>query len=155
MDTNDSKKLAKRTLDELLAVMGFGDASVEAFVEDDEEVLLHIESPEAGRLIGREGQVLQALQYILNRMLKRKNEDILHCTVDIERYRERRKDKLMGDAYRAADKAEATGRPVKLPPMQAGDRRIVHQALRNHEGIRTESEEMEDSPLKRVVVIAD
>lgn len=142
---------AKTELQTLLSLMGI-EAEIEAFTED-EEILLHVESSDAGRLIGRGGEMLMALQYILNRTLHRKDNDVFHCTVDVERYLERRRDKLLQEAYEAADKVERTGRPYRFTPLRAADRKIIHQALKDREGLCTESEQVDDEPSKKRLVV--
>jgi spoIIIJ-associated protein len=150
-DRTGAVKGAREDLEQLLERMGYGDAAVEAF-DDGDDVLLHVESPDAGRLIGRGAQVLDALQYILNRIRFQRDREALHCVVDIERYRERKRDRLLKEALEAADTVEETGRPFKFSPMQAGDRRIIHRALKKRDTVETESEPVGDEGLKRVVV---
>lgn len=138
-------------LENVLRLMGF-EGKVERFDQEDGEILLHVSTPDAGRLIGRNAQVLEALQTVVNRMLRRGEGEGARYLVDVERYRERRKDKLLGMALEAADRAEQTGEPVKLPSMSSRDRRIVHRALTERPGVRTESEEVGEEGEKRVVV---
>jgi spoIIIJ-associated protein len=135
----------------ILRLMGF-EGKIERFDQEDGEILLHVSTPDAGRLIGRNAQVLEALQTVVNRMLRRGEGEGARYLVDVERYRERRKDKLLGMALEAADRAEQTGEPVKLPSMSSRDRRIVHRALTERPGVRTESEEVGEEGEKRVVV---
>lgn len=137
----------QQKLQRLLQLMGF-EARVEQFEEKDGEVLLHISTADAALLIGRNGQVLSALQTIINRMAR----SGVHYVVDIERYRERRKDKLLKMAFDAAERVERTGHSVKLPPMNAHDRRIIHQALKDRPGIKTASEPGNEEGEKCVVV---
>lgn len=127
------------------------EASVERHVADD-EVLLHVESPDSGRLIGHDAQMLNALQLLLNRMTPRAYGLAAHITVDVERYRERRKDRLLAEAFAAADRVEESGRPVRLAPMGAGDRRAIHRALESREGVTTHSESADREGLKRIVI---
>jgi spoIIIJ-associated protein len=141
----------KEMLEDILARMGL-EAKVELFPSGDDEILLHVESPDAARLIGRGAHVLNALQLILNRIVYKQLDPDLHCVVDVERYRERRKDHLLQEAYEAADKVERVGEAVTLAPMNAADRRVVHQALKNRPGISTHSIESGTRGEKRVVV---
>lgn len=138
-------------LGNLLKLMGF-EGKIERFDQDEDEVLLHVETAEAARLIGRNAQLLEALQVVLNRMTRRNAEPRTHYVVDVERYRERRKDRLLQMALDAAARAEDTGRPVHLPVMGSRDRRTVHQALADKPAVRTESEVVGDEGEKRVVV---
>ncbi len=127
------------------------DAKVEVF-EDDDQLLLHIESPDAGRLIGRGAQTLNALQFVVNRILVKQYEDAPRCQVDAARYRERRKDQLIEKAIYAADRVQRTGTPYRFDTMNAFDRRIVHQALANDPHVITVSEGDDCQPWKTLVV---
>ena len=143
---------ARTTLSELLARMGF-EAKVESFVHAEDEVLLHIESPDAAQLIGKNAQTLDALQWVMNRMLFHSHEPHAYCVVDVERYRERRKDNLLREALEAAERAIQTGQPVRLPPMGAAERRVVHQALKDNPRVQTQSEIVGHGEQKQVVIV--
>ncbi len=145
------REQAQTFLQDVLRLMGF-EAKIEAFDQPDNEVLLHIESADAGRLIGRDAQGLEALQLVVNRMAGRQAEQPVRFIVDVERYRERKKDRLLKMALDAADQVRQTGQPVKLPPMSASERRIIHQAIMNEKDLRTWSEALEGEHEKRVVV---
>lgn len=151
LTSDQSAESPQQKLQHLLQLMGF-EARVESFEEKEGEMLLHVSTADAASLIGRNGQVLDALQTIINRMIRSRPESRIHYVVDIERYRERRKDKLLKMAYEAADRVDRTGHPVKLPAMNAHDRRIVHQALKDRPGIKTFSEPGESEGEKCVVV---
>jgi spoIIIJ-associated protein len=112
--------------------------------EDDEQITIDIKGPETGLIIGKKGQSLDALQYIVNKILfKGQGEGEYKgkpLQLDAEGYRERRAQTLRELGLRLAEKAQQTGQAVELDPMTAADRRIVHMALANVSGIRTESE---------------
>lgn len=150
VSSNEAKDKAAVVLGELLRQIGF-EAKIETFTQED-EILLHIESPDAARLIGRGAQVLDALQLLLNRMMIRQVENPPHCVVDVERYRERKKDRLLQQALEAAEEVRQTGRAVTLPPMGASDRRVIHQALRDNTSVHTQSGEPDEHGQKRVVI---
>jgi spoIIIJ-associated protein len=147
----ERKKIAESALQEILRLMGF-EGRIETFDQEDDAVLLHIETPDAARLIGRNAQVLDALQIVVSRILTRQTGLPARCTVDVERYRERQKDRLLQLALETAEQVEQTGEPVKLAPMGSADRRIVHQALKDRVKVRTFSEEIGEEGLKRVVI---
>lgn len=149
--SGEARDKAKAELEKLLSLMGY-EAKVEAFAQGEDEILLHIEAADAARLIGRGAQVLDALQYILNRTLYKQDIGAMHCVVDIERYRERHKDRLLKEAFDAAEKVRRYGRAIRLQPMRAGDRRIVHQALKDMPDIETVSEAEDAAGQKRVVI---
>ncbi|HIE11324.1 MAG TPA: KH domain-containing protein [Kiritimatiellae bacterium] len=142
---------ARGELERIIGLMGF-EAEIQVFEQEGGNLLLHIESPEAARLIGKRAQVLNALQYLLYRILFASGVQGIFCSVDVERYRERHRDRLLQEAFSAADQVRRTGRPVRLRPMQAADRRVVHQALKDHRDVRTDSEQAGQLGLKRVVI---
>lgn len=94
---------------------------------------------DGGLLIGRRGQTLDALEYLLNRMVSRDGE-MVRVTLDVERYRERRQEYLESLARRLAHKARQSGCVVTLNPMSPRDRRIVHLALQDETTVSTRSE---------------
>jgi len=113
-------------------------------VEEMEPVgrhVLNIHSREAGRLIGRDGQVLEDLQYLLNRILNRNEEGAANVIVDVEGYRQKEKQDFLGRIRELADEVRRTGRPLVLAPMNSFDRRLVHQAFAEDPEIVTQSEE--------------
>src|SRR6516162_2098136 len=99
--------------------------------EDEERVTLEVRGPETGLVIGKKGQTLDALQYLVNKIVgKRVGEGASKpITVDAEGYRSRRAESLVELAHRLADKARRTGRPVAANPMSPADRRVIHVAL--------------------------
>ena len=146
-----SREQALTILQDILRLMGF-EAKVEAFDQPENEVLLHVDSPDAGRLIGRDAQGLDALQLVMTRMTGRQAEQPVRFTVDVEHYLERKKDRLLKVALDAAEQVRQTGRPVKLAPMNSSERRIIHQALKDAKDLRTYSEIVDGDNQKRVVV---
>jgi spoIIIJ-associated protein len=132
---------ARDVLTEILTHLGVS-CTVQRVPGDDPEVVaLHVDGDSSGLLIGRRGQMLDALEYIVNRIVA-KGEDSggTRVTIDVERYRERRREYLENLAQRLADKAKQTGRPVTLNPMSPRDRRTVHLALQKDGGISTRSQ---------------
>jgi len=116
----------------------------------DQGIMLDISGDEAGVLIGRRGQTLEALQYLTTRIVSHKHGRPVRVHVDAGGYRRRRRQSLEELALRLADKARATGRPVSLGPICAPERRIVHMALRAEAGISTISRGRGE--LKKVVI---
>lgn len=120
---------------------------------EDGEIYFQIESPEAGRLIGRRAQMVQAIQLIVNRIVQRQfGSDAPRCIVDVENYRQRRSDELEQKALDVAEEAKQTGRPVRMQPMNAFDRRTVHRTLASDEDVETASVPSKDSRWKSIVV---
>jgi spoIIIJ-associated protein len=130
-------EMAKKTLQDLLRLLG-----VEAEVElrdEPEHILLSIKSDGSGLLIGRKGETLDALEYLITKMVHKGAEDKKRIVVDTENYRSRREESLVNLAHRLADKAKRLGRPVTISPMNAHDRRIIHLALMDDKTLRTHS----------------
>lgn len=125
------------------------DASVSASVESD-RLTLSITGGNAGILIGRKGQTLDAMQFLTDKIINRKSEARVRVKVDIEGYMETRKTNLKQLAYKMADKAKKTGRPATINQMSAQDRRIVHLALKEDTNVRTQS--MGDGYYRRLVI---
>jgi spoIIIJ-associated protein len=103
--------------------------------------VLNIHSREATRLIGRDGQVLEDLQYLLNRILNRSEEGAPSVIVDVDGYRQKEKQDFLGRIREMADDVRRTGQPVELAPMNSFDRRLVHQAFAEDPEIATHSED--------------
>lgn len=125
------------------------DADVSANTESD-RLTLSIEGGNAGILIGRKGQTLDAMQFLTDKIINRKSEARVRVKVDIEGYMETRKSNLKHLAYKMADKAKKTGRPATINQMSAQDRRIVHLALKDDSKVRTQS--MGDGYYRRLVI---
>jgi spoIIIJ-associated protein len=114
--------------------------------------LLHIATADPGRLIGKHGQTLQHLQFLVNRVLQRLNPDAPRVIVDCERYRERQRDDLIKIALEAADKVRRWGEPVRIGPFGAFDRRIIHLHMQKDPELEAVSESEEDGGRKKMVI---
>lgn len=115
-----------------------------------EQILLTLHGERLGLLIGKHGQTLDALQYLTNLAAGKKYHHHYFILLDAENYRSRRKLTLENLAARCASKAKHTGEPVKLEPMPAGERKIIHMALKDDPLISTDSEG--EVPYRYVVV---
>jgi spoIIIJ-associated protein len=138
-------------LEELLRLMEFEDARLEATLAED-QIFFQIITEDAGRIIGRTSQTLDAIQFLLNRLLSRKYDESPYCVVDAEHYRERRREKLLADVKEALERVRANGQSWRMPLLNSMERRIVHQALRDCPDVRTESEDEMSDGRKRVVI---
>ena len=107
---------------------------------NEERILFSLHGEGLGILIGKHGQTLDALQYLTNLAAGKTAHGRYFVMLDVENYRERRKDTLEALAKRLAGKVKRTGEPVKLEPMPAGERRIIHLALQDDDAVITESE---------------
>jgi spoIIIJ-associated protein len=113
---------------------------------------LHVECTggDPGVLIGRYGQTIDAVQYLVNAIVARREGERIEVTIDAAGYRERRREVLEGLAVRSAERAVQSGDPVELDPMTAVERKIVHLRLKEVEGVETSSAGTE--PNRYVVV---
>ena len=114
--------------------------------------VIDITGDDSGLLIGRRGETLRALQYLVNLVVKNNlPEENLRVVLDIERYRERRHNSLSEMALRVADKVSSTGRSISLEPMTAAERRVIHMALVDHPRVSTQSSGMGEG--RKVTII--
>lgn len=111
-----------------------------------------ISPSDMGILIGKRGNTLDSIQYLLSLALNKQREDFLKVVVDSEGYREKREETLIRLAQKMAEKAKLGRRPVKLEPMNPYERRVIHSTLQSIDGVNTYSEGEE--PYRRVVIIS-
>lgn len=107
--------------------------------ETQEKIILSIEGDESGLLIGKRGQNLDALQYILNKAINKIDNDHKMILIDLGEYRKRREEFLLGLAEKIREKVKKTKKPVSLAHMNAHDRRIIHMVLQEDESLITQS----------------
>jgi spoIIIJ-associated protein len=137
--------VAEEILGELLSLMkvsasiGVEESSSARGVEGQSPVTLNITGEDLGILIGRRGQTLSSLQYLVYLMLSHQMQARVPLVIDVERYRERREEALRRLALHMAEQVSSTGRSVTLEPMLAGERRIIHLALQDYSGVTTQS----------------
>ena len=139
---------AKEILENILAHIQIP-ATVEASWEH-EQIKLDISSNGSGLLIGKRGQTLHSLQFIVNKIYNRQASKKTHILVDTENYRERRRKALTEVALNLGSRAKKSGRPATSSPLSAYDRRIIHLALKDDRQVRTKSKG--DGALRKVVV---
>ena len=101
--------------------------------------VIDINGPDSGLLIGRRGNTLQSLQFIVQSIVRQQFDQDIRVALDVEQYRRRREDSLREMADRVADRVLQTGRSITLEPMTPSDRRVIHLYLGERGGIRTES----------------
>ena len=118
--------------------------------EENNSLTIDLNGDEMGVLIGKRGQTLDSLQYLVSLVVNKDAEDYIRVKVDTEDYRRRRKETLENLAKNIAYKVKRTKRPVSLEPMNPYERRIIHSALQNDKYVTTHSEGEE--PFRRVVV---
>ena len=127
-------------LKKLISYLTEGGVSIEEFEGDEGEIILDVTGEDVGVLIGRHGRTIDALQTVVSAMTTKKTGVRYPLAVDVEGYKHRRKQKVVEIARRAADRVRRNGRPVSLKPMTPHERRIVHLALQNQEGVTSTSE---------------
>lgn len=139
---------ARKVLSELLGAMGFdADVSIRG---TETPIMLAITGNNLGVLIGRRGDNLAALQFMLNLLLAKNRRQWPRIVIDIENYRARREDSLRTLADRLAYRVRRNGRPFTLEAMPASDRRVIHLALRDRADVETYS--IGEGPARRVVI---
>lgn len=116
----------------------------------EERIMINLVGDGLGILIGKHGQTLDALQYLTNLAVGKSFRHHYFILLDVENYRERRQDTLEALARRLAGKVKRTGEEVRLEPMAAGERRIIHLALQDDHAVSTDSEG--EAPYRYVVI---
>ncbi len=137
--------IARETLEQLLKLMGVEGTVVPGTYPDESgepnsaPIAFNIEGEDLGILIGRRGQTLSSLQYILRLIVGHKTNTWIPIVIDAEAYKQRRYEAIQALAHRMAENVKTKGAPFTLEPMPAYERRIVHMALANHSAVYTES----------------
>ncbi len=150
VDAREVEEAAKKFLGEVFDAMEM-EVIVDARYDDAEKALdVDMRGEEIGILIGKRGQTLDSLQYLVSLVVNRGQADYIRVKLDTENYRQRRKETLENLAKNIAYKVKRTKRPVSLEPMNPYERRIIHSALQNDRYVTTHSEGEE--PFRRVVV---
>lgn len=140
----------KTYLDSLFKAMDIETEVTIDFDEENNNMDINLEGSEMGILIGKRGQTLDALQYLISLYVNKESEAYVRVKLDTENYRARRKDTLENLAKNIAFKVKRSRRSVTLEPMNPYERRIIHSALQNDKYVATRSEGEE--PYRKVVV---
>lgn len=130
------KANAKELLDTMLGYLGFV-VQIESVEAEGHSPTLQIYTEEADRLIGHDGETLDAIQFLLNRVLQSKDTEAPKWVVDCEMYRSMREDKIVHQVRQLAERVRVSGRPLQLEPMNSYERRIVHEAFKDDPDIGT------------------
>jgi len=149
-ESGDASSLeeAKEILENILTHFEIPSTVEANWVEN--RIRLDISSNGSGLLIGKRGQTLHSLQYIVNKVFNRRGTKRVHIIIDTENYRERRRKALTEVAVNLANRAKKSARPATSSPLSAYDRRIIHLALKDDREVRTKSKG--DGALRKVVV---
>jgi spoIIIJ-associated protein len=129
---------AQELLEGILELMG-EKAKVLGRFDEEDRLSLGIDAEDPGLLIGKQGQTLEALQYLLTKMIAKKARRKVRVFIDIESYRARHQEALTQLAIKSGEKAKKSGKPITLNPMNPHDRRIVHLALQGDKEVKTMS----------------
>jgi len=142
--------VAKNFLNDVFAAMNMTVVINVEYKEDEKELNIDLAGDDMGVLIGKRGQTLDSLQYLVSLIVNKESDDYIRVKVDTENYRKRRQDTLENLAKNIAFKVKRTKRTVSLEPMNPYERRIIHSALQNDKFVTTHSEGEE--PFRHVVV---
>jgi spoIIIJ-associated protein len=139
-DPRTDEEKAEKARDVLSGiVMRMGLSAHVTVREKGPRVVLDVSGADAGRIIGKKGQTLDALQFIVNKVVNRFPEDRRYIVVDSGDYRDRHDESLVSMARREAKRAVQQGRTITLSPMPARDRRLIHLSLAKFPGVTTRS----------------
>ena len=137
-------------LEQIFSLMEIQSEIAVDYNEEDKAMNINIIGEDMGVLIGKRGQTLDSLQYLVSLVVNKESEDYIKVKLDTENYRERRKETLENLAKNIAYKVKKTRRSVSLEPMNPYERRIIHSALQNDKFVETHSEGEE--PYRKIVV---
>ena len=141
---------AEKFLNNVFEAMSINVIIKSEFISSDNELDIELSGDDMGVLIGKRGQTLDSLQYLVSLVVNKSTTGYVRVKVDTEDYRRRRKDTLENLAKNLSYKVKRTKRPVSLEPMNPYERRIIHSALQNDKYVTTHSEG--DEPFRRVVI---
>jgi spoIIIJ-associated protein len=143
----DTERVAKNVVTELLNAMGFdcqvlavdNPSAIKVAADEPPTVFIDVNGRDLGMLIGRRGENLSQFQYMVNLLVNKQLDTWTRVIVDVENYRVRREESLIGLANRVARQVARNRKPISLEPMPANERRVVHMALRDDPMVTTES----------------
>ena len=141
---------AESFLKDVFAAMDLPVEITTSFAKEENILTVNVEGDDMGVLIGKRGQTLDSLQYLVSLVINKDVEGYIHVKADTENYRERRKKTLESLAKNIAYKVRRGRRPVTLEPMNPYERRIIHSALQNDRYVTTYS--VGEEPYRKVVV---
>jgi spoIIIJ-associated protein len=154
IDNSAMTEKAQASLQEILNLMGVKATVTQSASANGEETILEIRADDSGLLIGRKGQTLEALQYLVSRIAgERFAGEGPHIVIDIEKYRERRRKTLEDMALRLGEKAKRQRKTVTVDALSAADRRIVHAALQDDPWLSTRS--LGQGSYRRLLIIPE
>lgn len=154
VDASGMAEKATNALTDILRLMGFTASVEQKTTHHGEETILQIKADNSGLLIGRKGQTLEALQYLVTRIAgERQGGDGPHIVIDIEDYRERQRKSLEDMALRLGEKAKRQRKTVTVDALSAADRRVIHAALQDDPWVTTKS--LGQGAYRRLLIIPE
>lgn len=147
--TDNSMLVAEETLERIISLMSL-DSKVSGEKKGD-DIVLNIEGSNTAILIGYKGRTLEALEYIVNKVVNKAAEKKVRVILDSENYRQRREESLQRLALKMGDQAKRTGKTVTMNAINPHDRRIIHLTLKGDPQVQTKSDG--EGLLKRVYII--
>jgi spoIIIJ-associated protein len=154
VDASAVTEKAKATLGEILQRMGVTATVEQRTAANGTEIILEVKAQDSGLLIGRKGQTLEALQYLVGRIAgEHQGSEGPHIVVDVENYRERRRKTLEDMALRLGEKAKRQRKTVTVDALSAADRRIIHAALQDDPWVTTKS--LGQGSFRRLLIIPE
>lgn len=121
--------------------------------QNEDGINANIHGGDPGKLIGRGGRTLAALEFVVNAVVNREGDEPVRVNIDVGGYKRRRDERLAQTAHKSADMVRKNGEPIELEPMSAAERRVIHMVLAEVPGVRTES--AGDARDRRVVIYPD
>ncbi len=134
---DDPKEIGRQALQRIIDLITT-DAKI-SIEEKFNRIFFHVKGGNSAVLIGKRGQTLEAMQYIVEKIVNKKRKERVGIQVDVEGYLEKRRISLEKTAFRLAEKVKSTGKPATIGQMNSHDRRIVHIALKDDNKVRTQS----------------
>ena len=142
--------MAEKYLLEIFEKMGLKDIQVRFEQTENRTVLIHIDGGDIGTVIGKRGETLDAIQYLVSLVANRQEGEYVRFTINAGNYREKREETLRALAQRMAKKVLKTGRPAALEPMNPYERRIIHAVVTEIDGVYSKS--TGEEPNRKVVI---
>lgn len=149
-EINAKIEVAKQYLTDIFSNMGVGEINVSFDVEENRTVKIALDGAEIGTVIGKRGETLDAIQYLVCLVANRLDGEYVRFTINAGNYREKREETLRSLAQRMAKKVLKTGRPSALEPMNPYERRIIHAVITDIEGVYSKS--TGEEPNRKVVI---
>jgi spoIIIJ-associated protein len=150
-DGTDTEIWVEEFLTRLLELAGLDVYIEEISIDEEENLTVQLSGEDSARAIGRDGQVLDAIQQMVVSAAVHGQVTRRRIIVDIEKYRDRREKKICEDAKYFAGEVLASGKPYEFPPMSPRERRLVHMSIVDMGGVTTESRGEDDERYVRII----